>query len=399
MQKFEFFLRKIDSPLKGLIVLLGLYGFVTLTLWSRYEWNPSSMVNFGEEFVKKNETESPKGVIAFKGKEGDLGAGYDGQIFYYYSRSISNFSFEWPVGFDATYRAPRIGYPLLVSVWGIFGKWGNIAGMYILSISLLYLSYLALRVLLKDKSHWALLYLVSPFTLASYSVLVSDTIMVSLIVLAIYFYEKESYVPFYVLSGLALVTKEPALFYLFSLGLAALSRKDVRKMLIVGSTLLVPVLWQIYLKYTLPGWTPTRLAVFMIPFEGIYKYLMELAASFTSGGGIKQIVRSFSKFPLVLQLITMFFIPLTGSWKKATFYKVGFSLVILMLSIANHYHFWSEYINTIRLFTFAIPLYLFIKAEDEGIEDRPFLYLFAINLVLILARLTVLYKVQDYVVR
>lgn len=271
--------------------------------------------------------------------------------------------------------------------------------MYILSISLLYLSYLALRVLLKDKSHWALLYLVSPFTLASYSVLVSDTIMVSLIVLAIYFYEKESYVPFYVLSGLALVTKEPALFYLFSLGLAALSRKDVRKMLIVGSTLLVPVLWQIYLKYTLPGWTPTRLAVFMIPFEGIYKYLMELAASFTSGGGIKQIVRSFSKFPLVLQLITMFFIPLTGSWKKATFYKVGFSLVILMLSIANHYHFWSEYINTIRLFTFAIPLYLFIKAEDEGIEDRPFLYLFAINLVLILARLTVLYKVQDYVVR
>ncbi|MGJ4754036.1 hypothetical protein CH370_08235 [Leptospira kmetyi] len=399
MQKFESLLKKVDSPLKGLILLLGLYGFVTLSLWSRYEWNPSSMVNFGEEFIKKNEAESPGGVIAFKGKEGDLGAGYDGQIFYYYSRSISNFSFQWPEGFDATYRAPRIGYPLLISVWGIFGKWGNIAGMYILSIALLYLSYLALRVLLKDKSHWAILYLISPFTLASYSVLVSDTIMVSLIVLAIYFYEKENYIPFYLLSGLALVTKEPALFYLFSLGLAALSRKDVKKMLIVGSTLLVPVLWQIYLKYTLPNWTPTRLAVFMIPFEGIFKYLLELAGSFTSGGGIKQIVRSFSKFPLVLQFITMFLIPFTGSWKKGTFYKVGFSLVILMIAIANHYHFWSEYINTIRLFTFSIPLYLFIKAEDENIVDRPFLILFLINLALILARLTVLYKVQDYVVR
>ncbi|WP_078123967.1 AZOBR_p60025 family cell surface glycopolymer formation protein [Leptospira alexanderi] len=399
MQKLESLFRKIDSPLKGLIVLLSLYGFVTLALWSRYGWNPSAMVNFGEEFVKKNEAETPSGVIAFQGKEGDLGAGYDGQIFYYYSRSISNLSLQWPESFDATYRAPRIGYPLLISLWGIFGTWGNIAGMYVLSISLLYLSYLALRVLLKEKSHWAILYLVSPFTLASYSVLVSDTIMVSLIVLAIYFYEKENYVLFYVLSGLALVTKEPALFYLFSLGLAALSRKDVKKMLIVGSTLLVPILWQIYLKYTLPNWTPTRLAVFMIPFEGIYKYLMELAASFMSGGGIKQIVRSFSKFPLVLQFLTMFLIPFTGSWKKGTFYKVGFSLVILMIAIANHYHFWSEYINTIRLFIFAIPFYLFIKAEDEEIVDRPFLYLFGLNLILILARLTVLYKVQDYVVR
>ncbi|TGM60284.1 AZOBR_p60025 family cell surface glycopolymer formation protein [Leptospira adleri] len=399
MQKFESFLKKTDSPLKGLVLLLVLYGFVTLSLWSRYEWNPSSMVNFGEEFIKKNQAESPGGVVAFKGKEGDLGAGYDGQIFYYYSRSISNLSFEWPIGFDATYRAPRIGYPLLLSVWGIFGKWGNIAGMYILSLSLLYLSFLALRVLLKEKSHWAILYLISPFTLASYSVLVSDTIMVSLIVLAIYFYQKESYVPFYLLSGLALLTKEPALFYLFSLGLAALSKKDIKKMLIVGSTLLVPVLWQIYLKYTLPNWTPTRLAVFMIPFEGIFKYLSELEGSFTSGGGIKQIVRSFSKFPLVLQFLTMFLIPLTGSWKKGTFYKIGFSLVILMIAIANHYHFWSEYINTIRLFTFAIPFYLFIKADDDKIVDRPFLILFFINLALILARLTVLYKVQDYVIR
>lgn len=392
-------MRRFDSPVKGFFVLAVLYGFVTLSLWSRYQWNPSSMVNFGEEFIKKNETESPSGVIAFKGKEGDLGAGYDGQIFYYYSRSISNFSFQWPEGFDATYRAPRIGYPLLISFWGIFGKWGNIAGMYILSLSLLYLSYLALRVLLNDKSHWALLYLISPFTLASYSVLVSDTIMVSLIVLAIYFYQKKSYIPFYLLSGLALVTKEPALFYLFALGLAALSKKDFKRSLIVGSTLLVPILWQIYLKYTLPNWTPTRLAVFMIPFEGIYKYLMELGESFVGGGGIKHIVRSFSKFPLVLQFATMFLIPFTGSWKKGTFYKVGFFLVILMIAIANHYHFWSEYINTIRLFTFAVPLYLFIKAEDEEIIDRPFLYLFALNLILILARLTVLYKVQDYVVR
>ncbi|MDV6237782.1 hypothetical protein CH379_019310 [Leptospira ellisii] len=399
MQKFESFLRRFDSPVKGFVVLAALYGFVTLALWSRYQWNPSSMVNFGEEFIKKNEAESPSGVIAFKGKEGDLGAGYDGQIFYYYSRSISNFGLRWPEGFDATYRAPRIGYPLLISFWGIFGKWGNIAGMYILSLSLLYLSYLALRVLLNDKSHWAILYLVSPFTLASYSVLVSDTIMVSLIVLAIYFYEKKNYIPFYLLSGLALVTKEPALFYLFALGLAALSKKDVKRAVLVGSTLLVPILWQTYLKYTLPNWTPTRLAVFMIPFEGIYKYLLELGASFTGGEGLKQIVRAFSKFPLVLQLFTMFLIPFTGSWKKGSFYKIGFSLVILMIVIANHYHFWSEYINTIRLFTFAVPLYLFIKAEDEGILDRPFLILFGLNLFLILARLTVLYKVQDYVIR
>jgi hypothetical protein len=395
----ENLLRKFDTPKKGFLIFFFLYGFITLTLWSRYEWNPSAMVNFGGEFIKLNSVETPSHVIAFQGKEGDLGAGYDGQIFYYYSRSISNLSFTWPEGFDPSYRAPRIGYPLLISVWGIFGKWGNIAGMYILSLSLIYLSYLALRSLLKDKSPWALLYLISPFTLASYSVLVSDTVMVSLIVLAIYFYQKEKYIFFFTLSGLALVTKEPALFYLFALGLTALSKKDIKRMLIVSATLLVPLAWQIYLKFTLPSWTPTRLAVFMIPFEGIIKYLMELVASFSSGEGLGQILRSFSKFPLVLQFLSMFLIVFTGTFRKASSNKVGFSLVILMIAIANHFHFWSEYINTIRLFTFAIPFYLFIKAEDEDIWDKPFLVFFFINLALILLRLTFLYKVQDYVVQ
>src|SRR5690554_4847508 len=106
---------------KYLLLFIGLYGFTTLAIWKRYDMNPSSMVNFGKEFVVQNQDETPEGVVVLLGEEGDLGGGYDGQIFYYFSRTISSLSLDWPKGFDESYRAPRIGYPFLVSLFGFLG--------------------------------------------------------------------------------------------------------------------------------------------------------------------------------------------------------------------------------------------------------------------------------------
>ncbi|WP_425269540.1 hypothetical protein [Leptospira jelokensis] len=111
-------------------VFLLLWGITSVSYWKKYEWNPSSMVNFGHEFALQNKSETPENVILFKGESGDLGAGYDGQIFYYFSRPLSNFNLNWPKGFDESYRAPRIGYPMLVGIFGLFGKKSAIFGMY-----------------------------------------------------------------------------------------------------------------------------------------------------------------------------------------------------------------------------------------------------------------------------
>ena len=73
--------RKIFS----LVAFFLLYALSTFAIWKRYNLNPTSMVNFGHEFALLNASETPKSAIVFKGEEGNLGAGYDGQIFYYFS--------------------------------------------------------------------------------------------------------------------------------------------------------------------------------------------------------------------------------------------------------------------------------------------------------------------------
>jgi hypothetical protein len=123
---------------------------VTLLIWKKHEWEPSSMVHFGNEFIELNLEYMPPRAVVEKGYEGDLGAGYDGQIFYFYSRALSSFSLKWPIGFDDSYRAPRIGYPLLISIFGIYSPNGSILGMYIWNIMLFILSALALRKILGD---------------------------------------------------------------------------------------------------------------------------------------------------------------------------------------------------------------------------------------------------------
>lgn len=119
-----------ENPFWILPLFITLYALCSLLIWKKYHWNPSSQINFGKQFAVQNIEETPKGAVIFLGRPGDLGAGYDGQIFYYYSRMLTGFHLNWPKGFEENIRAPRIGYPLLVAAFGWFGTWGTIFGMY-----------------------------------------------------------------------------------------------------------------------------------------------------------------------------------------------------------------------------------------------------------------------------
>ena len=239
-------------------VFAAVYLLVTLSLWSKYDWNPTGMLNIGREFALQNRNMVPDNSVVQQGYEGDLGAGYDGQIFYFFSRAVNGDVPEWPKGFDESYRAPRIGYPLLVAAFGIAGKYGSVFGMYFLNLALLYFSFLLLKEMLPEKQKYlSLVYLLNPFSLGSYAVLVSDSVMVSLVIIAYYFFVQERFLLFSVTAGLAILTKEPALFLLFPLGLETLFRRDWKRALVVTSSLVYPVLWHAYLRYTFPNWTPS----------------------------------------------------------------------------------------------------------------------------------------------
>ncbi|TGL20806.1 hypothetical protein EHQ46_09935 [Leptospira yanagawae] len=380
-----------------IFVFLLLWGITSVSYWKKYDWNPSSMVNFGHEFALQNKSETPENAILFKGEAGDLGAGYDGQIFYYFSRPLSNFNLNWPKGFDESYRAPRIGYPMLVGIFGLFGKTSAIFGMYFWNITLILISYFYLRKLLDDEvKPYAILYLLSPFALGSYYVLVSDSVMVSILIIAYYYFVKEKYLIFVLLSSLAILTKEPALFLLFPLGLAALFRKDWKKMIVVGSVLVIPICWHLYLSYRFPNWRPGRLTDFILPFEGLISYMESIWRQLAVGTNIKELARLLSRFPLVVLFFLGVFLPFTGKLNKGWEFRISFLFVLFMIGTAGYYHFWSVYENVSRMFTLSIPILLLLFNEDRTIRKQEYVLVTILILFLFLIKVLFISKQMNY---
>ena len=375
------------------------YIVVTTSLWKKYNYNPTSMINFGMEFAIQNKEKMPDGAVVIMGSKDDLGAGYDGQIFYFYSRTISELNMNWPKGFDESYRAPRIGYPLLVGIIGFLGKTASVYGMYFVNLSLFLLSYILLRRILdEDKKIFSLFYLLSPFSLGSYAVLVSDSVMVSLVIIAYYFYLEEENMYFVLVASLAILCKEPALFLFFPLGVKAILEKRVPKALLIVSVLAIPIMWHLYLKVTFPNWRATRLTDFILPLEGIITYSKSILASVGTTTDYKELARLLSRFPLLVLLVTGTAILFTGNIKRGIEFRLGIALVFFMVSTASFYHFWSVYENVSRMFTLSIPLFILLKNEEEDTKTGSYFFLTFIILILFLVKVIAIQKAQGYTI-
>lgn len=376
-----------------LIIFFSIWTVCTLSYWKKYEWNPSSMVNFGKEFANQNKDLTPNQAILFLGEEGDLGAGYDGQIFYYFSVPLSNFSMEWPKGFDESYRAPRIGYPFLIGLFGLVGKGFAVFGMYFWNVTLIFVSYFCLRSLLSIQSkRYSIFYLLSPFALGSYYVLVSDSVMVSLLIIAYFLFQNGKYFFFVLLSSLAILTKEPALFFLFPLGLKSLTEKNFKKSFAVAFTLLIPVLWHLYLSHKFPNWRATRLTDFILPFEGMITYSETIWRTWNETASFKELARLFSRFPLLILFFMGIFLNLTGNIKRGWEFRLAILLIMFMVGTAGYYHFWSVYENVSRMFTLSIPMIILLKDSDRLVRVGEYFFLVFIILLLFILKAVIISK-------
>ncbi|PJZ76368.1 AZOBR_p60025 family cell surface glycopolymer formation protein [Leptospira neocaledonica] len=376
------------------LLFLILYSFSSFCVWKKYSWSPSSQINFGKEFAEQNKEQTPPGAIVFLGEEGNLGAGYDGQIFYYYSRMLSSFSLNWPNGFETSFRAPRIGYPLLVSPFGWLGMYGTIFGMYILNLGIFYLSYLAIRDLLPDpKKYLSTFYLLSPFALGSYILLVSDTVMMGLSVLAYWAFIRKRFISFSLLAGLAILTKEQAIFLFFPLGLTTLFQKEFKKSIWVASSLILPGAWSLYLRTQFPEWTPGSLGHFFDPFGGLLGYFGEVQQALVSGDrNLILLIKKFSRFPLVLLLLSGTYLLFKGDGKKGLAFRLGFGILLLTTYAGGYVLYWATYENVSRMFTFSLPLLIFWEKEDESLPSGTYWALTGIILISFLIKLAFVSK-------
>lgn len=394
-----------ENPKFVLPLFLIVYLLSSVLIWKKYEWNPSSQVNFGMQFVVQNPEQTPKGAVVFQSQPGDLGAGYDGQIFYFYSRMLSEFNLDWPKGFEANIRAPRIGYPLLISPFGWFGPWGTVTGMFLVNLILILSSWLLLRGLCGEKNRIdSSLYLFSPFFLGSYTLLVSDATLTSLLVFVYWLYKKERWILLSLAGAFAILTKEQALFLLFPLGLQSLLDKKWKTSLWILSTLLLPILWGFFLRVQIPEWTPTRFTDFFAPLDGFIGYWKEIndpslfsflqAPDFETG--LTLFGKKFSRIPLFLLFLSGLFVLSSGDWKKAIANRLSFLFVLFSVFSAGYVLYWSSYENVSRMFTVSVVFLIFWKLEDDSIRDRVYWAITGSILFLFLFKLAFISRTLNY---
>ncbi len=440
------------APHTLVLIFFLFYGSVFTATLARYEWNPTALVRFGHYYIHQNPDHTPPGTVRLLGNEKFGGNGYDGQIFYYYARVLHEKG-TWPKGFAGSYRWPRVGYPLLASLFApagaIFGpaahSWAIIAGLILAQLILIPLSMLCLRALLPaEQRYLTLFYLFSPFAVQNFNILTSDGVMLALVVMGLFYYLRlyrpreggftstrdpaEAYNATGVLEisraefprefinrgaaaaafacfAMAVLTKEQAVLILAPLGLFALLRRDWPRVVLMLAILLPMLGWQFYLR-SVHGAVPIGFwSIFPAPFQGIlglfqatFKQLGEIAAA-PSLGAFIAFAKQSARILLVGLILGGIIGVLTGGFRRLTLndtggfwspFRMAIGLTLLSVCIADYYYFWGVYENISRMFAPLVPAVILLKAADSRARVYPFLFVLALLALMVFLRLTVL---------
>ena len=412
------------GPRRLVVLLLIIYALVFLGQTARYGFNPSAMIHLGHYYIQQNEDLTPDGAVRFIGSEKYGGNGYDGQIFYYFARTVF-MKDVWPAGFNNAYRAPRVGYPLLAGLFSPLGSWGVVLGMIIVQLVLIVWGLVCLwRILPANLKYLSVFYVISPFTLQSFAVLVSDSLVVALWMIGLYYYlrmyEGSPLTPLgtagfggdktrgfgdlcfrkSALAGfcfsLAVLTKESSLFLFFPLGLYALWRLDLPRILLMLGVLLPMVAWQLYLR-SAHGMVPAGvLEIFLKPLNGVsglFVYTLELIRAFLSSpsiGGLLVLFKHSAKVLLFLLIPAAILAMIKGRRPGFPLTALTLGFALLSVLIADYYYFWGIYENISRMFTPLVVLMLLHKRENPDSLTWPFFGALTALAFMVFLRLTLL---------
>ena len=392
-------------------LFLCVYGLCSLSLLARYEWNPSVFFRFGHYYADQNSSLVPEGAIVFTGEEPFGGNGYDGQIFYYYSRTLFTPG-RWPNGFNNAYRAPRVGYPLLGAPFAPLGSWAVVGGLLLSQVLLMLAgSFFLHRLLPPGRRSLLLLYVLSPFMLQSALLVVSDSIVVALLVCGLYFFSGRRS-PFagdesgsfdlhraglrdlsvaWVFFALALVTKESAAFLLFPLGLYALLVRDARRTAVLLGALLPYVAWQLYLRQA-HGMVPAGiLGIFLSPLDGVRGLVQETilvlrAALVRTPGALASLTKLSARLMLLAMIGAGCASLFSASYRRWLPFRLAIVFTLASVLIADHYYFWSVYENISRMFTPLVLAVILLAACERRFSVKPFAWTFGVLAAMVLVR-------------
>ncbi|MBE7413461.1 MAG: hypothetical protein HS129_15605 [Leptospiraceae bacterium] len=388
-------------PIKYFVAMyIALKILLIVFLIKPYNYNLWSLVGIWDGFFKLNPKYFCKGIIVFQN------GGYDGQFFYLITKYLVTENISLPI-LDSFYlRFHRIGLSLVLFPFiKIFGV--SIYPFVLSTLLTLFhlLSFYSLKALCEtDKKYFSLFYLFSPFSLNSDLLLVADSLMVSFLIIGLYFFirsqilsnqnfikKKYLYLSIF-LFGISLFVKEGALFLIAPFILYSILQKKWSAVLVFFLVILSYISFTQYTKTisgTHPGTNPLNfLELSDLPFFGLLK-------SFDTPNDSKGIIRELIKIPLLFYFI--FLISLVGkkwSLNSLIFYSPIF-FTLLQIAIAEE-GYWRAFDNISRMYALSLPYSIFLYSEKNTFRFKAVMTTGLCILLLLILRIVLIKKEMPF---
>lgn len=386
-----------SSPFAPIALFLIVVILLTAARIAPYGYRMSALIGMEQQFIDLNPGATFEGIVVFKD------SGYDGQFFYLIARFLFDPDMPEPVLDTYRMRMGRIGMSLLVGLpVSLFG-WQSYALIAFAILQLVHiLAFLSLRSMLSEKNRYlALFFLFSPFSFNSSLLLVSDSLMVAVAVLALAMLEKGGFrfstdgedrtdyrsrwtIGATLLLCFLVTIRDTALFALAPIGLLFLYRKSLRGVILAALPVLVFLAWMaaVRLLETHPGSNPVHYdAKLGGPMVGFFQSLN--GEAFAS---IKDAAREMSKYLNLLYLLIMVstFFYIRSLPTAALFSPLVFTAALSVFSVVEY---WATFDNVNRMFTLSIPIMALLRDRIPNMRSHGLFLLSVVFLLLLAVRL------------
>ncbi len=332
-----------------------------------YDFNQSSLINFWEGFHTLNASyPESEFVIHKKG-------GYDGQFFFMNAKYIYSKNIPFPNLDSFDLRFSRIGLSLIVGFFCFLTSFQYYALIcLIVLISFHLASFFMLYSHLDEKTrHFSLIYLFSPFSLNSIFLLVSDSLLISLVIILFFLFRENKtgmlqLTSMFLLTLLILLTKEVGLFFILSFIIISIKEKRYVGLFFLLFAIFCFIGFKVYIyriRDEFLGTNPlTIIQLTDFPFFGFFKSFFN--SEFNS---FKIIMKEFLKIIIFSMTISLCLI-LFNFKKKVGFFYIPIFFSVLTIALAE-VGYWLNFDNISRMLTAIVGWLLLLKNEDKEFKD------------------------------
>jgi len=351
-----------DLP-KLLLITFFFYLIIIGIIASRYDFNISCFIHFGEESSILVKELIPPDFVIMKDT-----SGYDGQAYYYIGADPFIKTGLYKIGF----RYQRYLYPFLAHILAFGRKTLLPYSLLIINILAILIGTLFLSFMLKKRGiniWYSLIFALGIGNIMALQYDLTTPLFICLILAGIYFYEEKKIVSTALFFSLALITRETAVLIILAFLVYEFFKKRYKNSFVIILSFIPFVILQ-FLLYQRLGKIPLlgSSGHLAMPFAGIIQHISNMNLN----GGIRAIIREISVVPYFCFVMLALAVSIVKLLKNRNIYNWNL-FVQAFISIFIYLEIWKAFAAITRT-TFAIfPFMILSYAKDR---DKLSKYLF-----------------------